>query len=77
MIFTPNYDFYCEETGSQYCKGLTYTVKKGNKVLNRLVGVWLAKKVVSEVAPASRASLTGTGETGEITSFWKRWLSWQ
>jgi hypothetical protein len=30
MKFTPTKDFWCEELKSQYCAGLTYTVRPAN-----------------------------------------------
>lgn len=58
-------DFASPETKSHYAKGLTYTVREGNKALAALVEKWMTEKKVElvgakSVAPA--AKLAGQGK---------------
>jgi hypothetical protein len=61
MQFTPNEDFFSEETKSQYCKGLSYTAQDG---LLEHVQRWLEEGKVRLGAPdiPNEAQVNGAGE---------------
>lgn len=46
MRFTALQDFYSEETGSHYLRGLSYTVRPGNAQLSDLVDKWAMENKV-------------------------------
>lgn len=59
-------NFTCEVTRSQYVKGMTYHIHKGNDALALRVGNWAMEgkvKILSpdELAAAHRARLVGRG----------------
>ena len=68
IVFRPTEDFFSEAFGSQYCKGLTYTLKPGNDRLARYLAEWVAKGMVTiddptvEKAGTQPAALGGVGE---------------
>lgn len=66
MQFTPNKDFHDDELRSDYCVGLSYTVRPGNDVLAGKVADWLAEGLVRAGAPdtpkPNEASVKGAGK---------------
>jgi hypothetical protein len=80
MQFTPLQDFFCEELRSQYCVGLSYTVRpkpadpdipgdketpKEQTVLGKLLPKWIAEGKVRLGAPDVPATITVAG-TGKV-----------
>jgi hypothetical protein len=70
MQFTPLKNFFSEELKSQYCVGLSYTVKpdKDHAKLAALVPKWIKQGLVRPGAPDLAASekVTGSGEVQTI-----------
>lgn len=65
MQLTPLKDFFSEEFQSQYCVGLSYTVRPQDTKLAALVPKWIADGKVRVGAPdnaAVAAQFSGTGE---------------
>jgi hypothetical protein len=65
MQFTPLQDFFCEELRSQYCVGLSYTVRQADETLQALVPKWIAEGKVRQGAPDVPATITVAG-TGKV-----------
>jgi hypothetical protein len=68
MQFTPNKDFFSNELQSQYCVGLSYTVKDdaAHTKLAALLPQWIAEGKVRVGAPTetdnAKHHISGTGE---------------
>lgn len=63
MKFVPTVDFWSDEMKSQYCKGLSYTVRAGNDRLAAEVAKWRAEgKVVVAHSDLPEAALAGKGQ---------------
>ena len=65
MQFTPIKDFYSDEFQSQYCAGLSYTVRPEDKKLADLVPVWIAEGKVRLGVPETvlaEAKVAGSGD---------------
>jgi len=65
--FTPTKDFYSKETRSQYCAGLTYSVKPGNVLLEELVPQWFEAGLVNIGAPVAVPAKAKVSGAGKIT----------
>jgi hypothetical protein len=57
--FVPTKDFFSDEMGSQYVKGLPYTVRKGNTRLHEVAHKWEQQGLVTFT------NLTGKRLTGK------------
>ena len=66
MQFTPIKDFFSEEFQSQYCAGLSYTVRPEDQKLAALVPKWIEEgkvKAGAPDAPLAKAKVAGSGKT--------------
>jgi hypothetical protein len=67
MQFTPLEDFFSDELRSQYCVGLSYTVREKDLVLQSLLPEWLEKGLVILGPPENAVAqqVAGQGKVGE------------
>jgi len=65
--FSPTKDFHCEENGSGYCAGLSYTARENNAQLLALVETWLQEGLVVVVDPAATTGRARMGGKGLVT----------
>ena len=64
MQFTPIKDFFSNEFQSQYCVGLSYTVRPEDQKLADLVPIWIAEGKVKLGVPEAalaEAKVAGSG----------------
>jgi hypothetical protein len=57
--FTALQDFEDEETGTQYCRGMRYTIRPDNQALAVKAAAWLSEGKISTAA--SGGSIRGQG----------------
>lgn len=67
MQFTPLEDFFSEELKSQYCVGLSYTVRPGNAKLAALVPKWISEGKVRQGGPDGPAPIARVSGVGKVT----------
>lgn len=68
MQFTPVKDFFSPELQSQYCVGLSYTVKDdaAHAKLAKLIPKWIAEGKVRAGAPDDKAVAAHFSGAGEV-----------
>lgn len=71
MRFVPLQDFFSEETKSQYCNGMFYSVRPSNTKLAALVEKWLAEGKVRKATDV--AVVKGSDRK---KSLWERIRAW-
>lgn len=77
MTFVALTDFYSDELKSQYCKGLTYTIRPDNNALAVQAKRWANDGKILDTVVAQKI-LRGQGTvTVKPVSIWRRILLWR
>ena len=67
MQFTPIKDFLSDEFQSQYCVGLSYTVRPEDQKLADLVPIWISEGKVKLGVPEAVLAETKVAGSGKTT----------
>lgn len=66
MKFRAIQDFFSEETRSQYCEGLTYTVRTEDEVLAGLLQQWVKDGMIEVIDPNQEPPMAEVQARGDV-----------